>query len=580
MDRLFKRTNTIKYFKLDKLWDFAIDSEDKGIEEKWYEKFPEKFEKIPVPSCWNNTLGYFRYMGIAWYRTDFETEHDTVFLKFEAVANECDVYIDKKFIGHHYGGFTEFSFDALSVGKGKHEIVVRVNNKINLTDTIPHIRTDWYNYGGINRSVEICETSDCHIYNLDTSYTLNLKSGKAILRVDTSIWSKNKVNDTVRIFVDGECVHEVPFTSFGESRFSSEDIELKDVEVWDTDNPRLYSVTLSFAGKDLTERTGFRKVECSGKDILLNGKKLILTGVCRHEQHPDWGFSMPFDLIKKDIDIIRELNCNTIRGSHYPNSKKTLDYCDEVGMLFWEEIPMWGNCEDWAESFKNEEFINKALTMHKEMVKRDINHPSIIFWGLHNEVDTTLEQTRILTKRMINEIRSLDNSRLITYASNKINPDEKGDACLDLADVASFNYYTAWYFNSHEESFVDFVKRTRSYVNSVAGEIPIIMSEFGGGAIKGVTAFEAQRWTENYQDEMLKEAIETYLGSGEICGTYIWQYCDINSQFELELTRPRGFNNKGILDEYRRPKMAFNTVKKLYGKYNNVNNDKIGINLF
>lgn len=580
MNRLFKRTDTIKYFNLDKIWDFVIDSEDKGLEEKWYEHFPETYEPMPVPSCWNNTLGYFRYMGTAWYRTYFETECDTVFVKFEAVANECDVYIDKKFIGHHVGGFTEFSFDALSIGKGKHEIVVRVNNIINLTDTIPHIQTDWYNYGGINRSVEICEADNVHIKNVNVNYTLNPEDKTAVIRVDTSLWSKDRVSDKLKIAFDGKTLCEVPYTAEGGCVFSSDDITLKDIEIWDTDNPVLYSITVSFGGIDLTDRIGFRKIECRGKDIFLNGKKITLTGVCRHEHHPDWGFSMPFELIKKDIDIIRELNCNTVRGSHYPNSKKTLDYCDETGMLFWEEIPMWGNREEWAESFKNETFIEKALNMHREMVSRDINHPSIIFWGLHNEVDTTLPQTRELTKRLVNEVRSLDNSRLITFASNKINPGEDCDICLDLVDVASFNYYTAWYSSSREESFSEFVKRTRDYVNSQAGEIPIIMSEFGGGGIKGVTALEAQRWTETYQEALLEEAIKSYLGSGEICGTYIWQYCDINSQFELEMSRPRGFNNKGIVDEYRRPKQAFNTVKRLYAAYNPVSKNKTKITLF
>ncbi len=580
MDRLFERTKTIKYFKLDKMWDFCTDENNVGIDEKWYEKFPEKNEKMLVPSCWNTTIGYFRYMGVAWYRTYFETSTENIWLKFEAVANECTVYIDGKRIGYHYGCFTEFGFENLNIGAGVHEIIVRVDNKINLTDTIPHILTDWYNYGGINRSVEICEVDNCHISDLKIKYDLNIDNKSTILNINTKLWSSHCVKDTFKVFINNKCIYEDLITVDGMCEFEAIDILLNDIEFWDIDNPKLYYITVKFGDKDLTDRIGFRKIECQGKNIFLNGKKLILTGVCRHEQHPDWGFSMPFELIKKDIDIIRELNCNTIRGSHYPNTKKTLDYCDEVGMLFWEEIPMWGNRKEWEESFKNEDFINKAMTMHKEMIKRDLNHPSIILWGLHNEVDTTLPQTRVLTEGLVSFIRDMDKSRLVTFASNRIKPDQPGDICLDLVDVVSFNYYTAWYYNSREESFERFVKRTRKYVNSNAGEKPIIMSEFGGGAIKGVTTFEGQRWTENYQEALLENAIKVYLESDEISGVYIWQYCDINSQFELEMTRPKGFNNKGIVDEYRRPKMAFNTVKKIYSKYNDVSENKTTIKLF
>ncbi len=133
------------------------------MKEKWYEKFPQNNEKMYVPSCWNTTLGYFAYNGTAWYRTDFEISTDSIHLKFEGVANECDVFIDKKFIGHHYGAFVEFDFDVMKIGAGNHEIIVRVNNNVNVSDTIPHIYTDWYNFGGINRGIEILQIDECYI---------------------------------------------------------------------------------------------------------------------------------------------------------------------------------------------------------------------------------------------------------------------------------------------------------------------------------------------------------------------------------------------------------------------------------
>ena len=562
MDRLFKRSNSAKWFKLDKMWDFCIDPSDLGCSERWYESFPEEHEKMCVPSCWNTTLGYFGYVGVAWYKTDFEISEESVYLKFEGVANECDVYLDKKFIGHHYGAFLEFGFEALDIGKGNHELVLRVDNTANLCDTIPHKNTDWYNYGGINRGVEVREIGDIYIKDSRISYELD--GDCATLSVKTKINAKSSITDTLEVCVNGESVYSSEITARGDCEQICSGIKLCGIKLWDMKEPNLYYVTVRFAGEDLTERIGFRKIECSGKDILLNGKKLFITGVCRHEEHPDWGLSMPFELIKRDIDIISDMNCNCIRGSHYPNSKKTLDYLDERGILFWEEIPLWGNRPEWAESFKNPEFINRATTMHKEMVLRDINHPCIVFWGLHNEVDTSLPQTREFSKRIIEEIRKQDTSRLLTYASNIGAKDE----CMDLVDVIGFNKYIGWYSSVEEESIERFIESVKEKLEKSCGPKPIVLSEFGGAAIKGCTSLEPMRWSENYQSRLLSEHIEICHKSGEIAGTFIWQFCDANTQNELCFTRPRGFNNKGILNEYRQPKLAYETVRDIYGKYN------------
>ena len=562
MDRLFKRSNSAKWFKLDKFWDFKVDPQNKGNEEKWYENFPEKSEKMYVPSCWNTTLGYYQYMGTAWYKTDFEIESNSIYLKFEAVANECDVYLDKKFIGHHYGGFVEFGFELLGIGAGKHELVLRVNNDLDLTTSIPHAISDWYNYGGINRGVEVREINDCYVK--DTHVIYSLDGNTANVSVKTNVKTLKRITDNFEVFVDDKCVYSKEVTIDGDFEYVADGIKLDGVKLWDIKEPNLYYVTVKFGGEDLTDRVGFRTIETKGKDILLNGKKVILVGVNRHEIHPDWGISMPFELTKRDIDIIIELNCNTIRGSHYPNSKKTLDYLDEVGLLFWEEVPLWGNRPEWNESFKNADFIDRAVNYHKDMVVRDLNHPSIVFWGLHNEVDTAVEQTRDFSKKLIEIIRKYDNSRLITYASVV----GQRDICLDLVDVISFNRYIGWYDSQAKENLDEYIKAITSKVKELSGEKPIIMSEFGAAAIKSHTSFEPMRWSENYQSEYLKKHIETFFDSGEICGTYIWQFCDMNTQNADYIGKPRGFNNKGIVSEYRLPKLAYDTIKQLYKKYN------------
>lgn len=582
MDRLFTRSTTAQYVKLEKNWDFCIDEKNIGNKEKWYEAFPENCIKMPVPSCWNTTLGYFRYSGVAWYRTYFECFADSVNLQFDAVSNECDIYIDGNHIGYHYGAFAEFCFDALDIGSGIHELVVRVDNTANLTDTVPHLNSDWYNYGGINRPVIVTELYDYRVKNFEVRYTLDDERKNATLNLNIDLWSQKPVTDKLLVLVNGECVYTGDASADGNTTVSIDSINLADIELWDIGKPNLYYVTVVFGGEDLTDRIGFRTIETKGKDVYLNGRKIKLIGVCRHEIHPDWGFTMPFELIKKDIDIIRDLNCNAVRAAHYPHCKITVDYCDQVGLLYWEEIPVWGNLPQWQQSLEDEKFVNRILYLFKAMMQRDINHPSIIFWGLYNEIDTSWHQTRALTQRMVKIAKEYDPSRLTSYATCSIHVNVEQDICSDLVDVVSFNYYTGWIPSSEIDSHEEFVARMRKLVDKNANgrPMPMMMSEFGGAGIKGQWCFETQRWSENYQCVLLKKCIDVYLGSDEMCGGFIWQFCNVQTQPHYEYMRSGGVNNKGLLDEYRRPKASFEMVKQLYCELNPDSNNVTEIKIF
>lgn len=122
--------------------------------------------------------------------------------------------------------------------------------------------------------------------------------------------------------------------------------KIENIKLWDIHKGELYTLTAQTEDDDLIDKIGFRKIEVSGCDILLNNKKVKFMGVNRHEEHPDWGFAMPPALNAKDMDILKNLNVNTVRGSHYPNTQLFVDMCDEEGIMFWSEIPMWGYEEE------------------------------------------------------------------------------------------------------------------------------------------------------------------------------------------------------------------------------------------
>ena len=563
MDRLFKRTSYATVTYLSKLWDFKIDPEDKGVTEKWFASFPKDTRKMMVPSCWNTEFDLFRYRGVAWYSTTFEIGSPNIYLNFDAVQNEADVYLDGVHLGNHYGGFLAFGYEVNGLALGEHTLTVRVNNELNSIDTLPGKLLDWYNYGGIARGVYVRELSDAWIRDYKISYELENNLSDARVSISAKIKTFCEMDGEFTVYVNDGLVYTEPIKISGDEEIKCE-FQLKDVRLWRIYKPNLYTVRLAYGKEDIYERIGFREIKTSGRDIFLNGEKIKILGVNRHEEHPDFGFSMPFNLIKRDIDIAKDMNCNAIRTSHYPNSKKTADYCDEIGMLFWSEIPMWNIS---VEATVNPKTVERALSMEREMILENYHHPSIIFWGMHNECATDTEEVFALTERMVKLAKSLDTSRLITYASNKTKLDTRREICFSLADVVSVNHYIGWYFPVENGDWNDFMQEYEDVLMSCNScDKPFIMSEFGYAALLGTNSFDYSRWTEDYQADALEFTLGQILGNEKISGGYIWQFADMHSE-QNDISRPRCCNNKGILDEYRRPKRAYRVVRKIYGEH-------------
>jgi beta-glucuronidase len=559
--RLFERNTKRKTSLLDGVWKFKTDPNRQGESEKWFESFPQDSQDIVVPSCWNNELGLYHYEGIAWYHTTFKTSTQAINLNFHAVSGTAKVYVDGNYIGEHYGGFTGFNFVLKDMQLGEHSLVVYVDNTHDSLNTIPLSRVDWFHYGGITRSVELMELNSIWIKDYQIKYDLDVNSKTASLIIEAEIQALDSFSHTTQlnIFIDNELLATKILEVKDNIRISFDDISLTNVKPWDTSSPNLYYFKFDIEGDDIIERTGFRTIRTENKKIYLNEKELYLKGVNRHEEHPDWGFALPYKLMKKDMNIIKQLGCNTIRGSHYPNAKAFLDLCDQEGILFWEEIPMWGFTE---EPLKNPIVLERGLMMQEEMINRDLHHPSIIIWGMHNEIDTHTEAGLELTKKFATKIRSLDNSRLLTYATMF----PLDDVCYAQGDFASINRYIGWYADEIDQ-WGKFLNDLKEKLRSDGLEdMPIVISEYGAGGIYGDVTFESPKWTENYQEAYLDYVMKLLQEDTDIAGSYIWQYCDIRTAKEMEMGRPRSFNNKGLVNEYRKPKMAYWTVQKNFCK--------------
>ncbi len=534
-------------------WLFKADKDNIGKTEKWEVTFPDDAQKMPVPSCWNNTLKYYDYTGVGYYKKEFFAKQGKVRIVFEGVSNESIVYLDGVRVAAHNGAYTAFDFYAEFETDGMHTLVVRADAYVDDVHTVPNETRDWKVYGGIMRPVYLTYLPDFFVDALHIQYTLSDDLHSADVSVKFSAYGTGSHSYT--LLADNETITTAQVKA-GKNEIC---FTLKNVRLWNVLAPQLYTFTLENETDSTSVRTGFRKITVNDRRIEINNKPVYLRGINRHEDHPEWGHALPLHIAKKDMDIIVNMGCNMIRGSHYPNSRAFLDLCDEYGILFWSELPLWYYKENQA---ANENVVNMILEMGHEMVVQNYNHPSIFTWGLHNECETSTDAFRRLSEKMAAQYRLEDSSRLITYASDKV----FDDICFDLCDFISVNRYPGWY-GDEIEAWESFLENLDAYLEKVgAGGKPITISEFGGGGIFGQSSFDAPKWSEQYQCEILEKSIEIFRKHPEIGGMMIWQYCDIRVRTAQAMSRPRSFNNKGLVNEYRQPKMAYYTAKKLYEK--------------
>jgi len=554
MHRAFITSQNRKLTYLDGYWDFVPDPDDRGTTDAWYNRFPDKGTRLWVPGVWNTCRCFSDYEGIGWYRKRIQLNAcPAAVLNFAAVTHQANVWLDGEPLGDHYGSFLPFSFMIENPTPGSHELVVRVDNRHNMQDTIPSAKLDWFRYGGIFRPVWIEELSGPgHIASLRLSPVVNDEHAALNVRMELTNLSDQPLVDRWEVHLGEKLLRSdklrlAPRSSkavlFGAT--------LQDVEMWSPSRPVLYSVRACFAGDDLCERTGFREITIDQTRVLINGEPLSIRGVNRHEDHPDWGFALPEHLMLRDLELLRDLGCNAIRCSHYPNDQRILDLCDELGILVMEEIPLWGFQE---EQLCHELVIDRAAAMTWAMVERDISHPCIWAWSVLNECATDIPIGRAVVSQLVDAVRDLDATRPVTFASNR----GLTDICFDLVDIVSVNAYYGWY--RHDLTWPEFLDRVRARI----GQKPLLVSEFGAGAIYGYHALEpGVLWSEEYQKALLTDCITHFIRRPDLLGFYIWQFCDTRTDRQRALTRPRSYNNKGLLNEFRQPKLAYHAVRDL-----------------
>ena len=520
---------------------------------------------LMVPGDWNSQKeNLYYYEGTVWYKKSFDIpNYDSskrYYVHFGAVNYFAEVYLNGKKLGAHKGGFTPFNFEMSHLLKEKDNfIIVRVDNK-RFPDEVPTVSTDWWNYGGITRDVTIYELS--HTFIEDYSLQLDKNNSNQLngyVQLNGNDMGGTKISVNIP---ELNVIQNATTNSNGYAEFV---IPLKKFTRWSDKNPKLYEVSISTSSDKITDKIGFRQIATKGSDILLNGEKVFLKGISIHEENVmRGGRAYSMEDAKVLLGWAKELGCNFVRLAHYPHNENMARFADEMGMLIWEEIPVYWTI-DWA----NEETYKKAETQLREVISRDKNRASVIIWSMANETPQSDDRLSFLTN-LAKTTRSLDKTRLITAALED-HPSEGDknvmvieDRFSDVVDIVSFNQYYGWYGGKIED-----LKNIRWEIDI---DKPVIVSEFGAAALQGNHGNKSTMWTEENQAYLYKETLPALAKIKQFSGVTPWILTDFRSPRRMHDVYQNGYNRKGLISETGNKKKAFYTLQNFYKNLNN--NDK------
>ena len=397
----------------------------------------------------NDAHGYFRYDN-AWYRRHFTLpqgcENKRVLLRFDGIAGNSTIYLNGCLLHHNYSAYNTFEVDITDLAYRDKEnlLAVYVNTQ--------EFEGWWYQGGGIYRDVYLVITEPVAI-DLWGVYAPSRKIDKNLWQIDfeTTVVNTDYEDCTVTaesyvIDAVGNCVAKadgcgsIPARDKQVLRYSC---TVSSPLLWDCDNPNLYTVKtlLKCNCNEIDEsitRIGFRTVELSSENgLLLNGKKIIIKGVCAHQDFGITGLAVPDNIAKYKMQLIKEMGANSYRTSHYQQTAAYLDACDELGLMVMDE-------SRWFESTK------ESLEQLESLLRRDRNRPSVIFWSTSNEEPFHVTEVgKRLHKAIYAHIRKFDKLRPITAAVDKT-----PDLCkiYDDCDIVGINYNLNLYDAVHEQN--------------------------------------------------------------------------------------------------------------------------------
>ena len=561
-------------FSLCGQWKFQVDPGDNGTKELWSaaDYSAERWQDVNVPHTWQIDPEHSDYRGIAWYRRAFDAlpgwRDSLVRLEFEAVFHTATIWVNGQHAGDHSRkGYTSFSFDISPMIRwGEPNVIaVRVDNAFN-EHMLPRGRSsDWANDGGIFRPVQLLVNPETFVERADVEAVPNLSSGEAAITIAThckntsaKTWSGTA---SCRIFDDdGLTVDVSPARGLtieaGKTEHLTLQAKLSHAKLWHFDSPHLYrlEVTLSDGRtEDLYETTfGIREFKINNGKFQLNGEAVQLMGVERMAgSNPKFGMAEPADWIEHDHRDMKYLNCVFTRV-HWPQDQRVLDYCDRHGILMQTEIPSWG-----AATFKGmgtqpaADIMENGLEQLHEMVGRDRNHPSVVVWGLCNEIDGQNPAAYQFAKRMLEEAKRIDPTRLCSYASHSLRQTPERDVAGLMDFIEANEYFGSWQKGDGKE-----LNEHLDTLHATFPGKPIVISEYG------YCACTAERPEgDDRRIEIMRTHDDVIRSKDFVEGAILFCYNDYRTHMGDRGTGPLQQRVHGVVDLYGTQKASYSVLR-------------------
>ncbi len=600
---------------LDGLWDFS--PEEKGAED-WAIRFPKDCERLYVPASYNDQREEKRYrmdrMRV-WYHKQVTIPiffaGQRLVLRFDAVANDAEVYINGKQILSHKGGFLPFEADITGlVQPGEvFDLTVMADNTINHKSLpigneggtaffgsdnaqVPAVQEakrkrgeinlpnfDFFNYCGINRHVRIYTTPKDYIDDITIVPLLkempakpgeSRASFRGIVRYEVAVRSTDSGKGTEEKPVLVELLDRDGRVITSMSALSGE-LVIDDPVLWEPwpGDPYLYRLRVSYGEDEYTEEFGIRTVEVRDRQFLLNGKPFYFKGFGKHEDFYIRGRGVNELLNVKDISLLHWIGANSFRTSHYPYAEEMYRLCDREGIVVIDETPAVGiGAGGQADPYSLMPIKEYHKEILKDMVARDKNHPCVVMWSMGNEPDTENfpESAYEYWRELYEYTHRLDpQDRPVTFVCCQ--NDYTRDLVTRTMDVICLNRYYGWYNLSGDMDAARYAWNVELDFWETQDK-PVMVTEYGCDAIEGNHGVNGEMFTEEYQAEYYRLLDQEFDKRSFMIGEQCWAFADFGTI--QGVMRPDG-NKKGVFTRERRPKLAAHFLKSRWENIPNYN---------
>ena len=566
---------------LDGTWEFRLDPQNVGLAERWHQAgaVPDGWSAVTVPHTWQTSPASAEYYGAAWYRRRFvapvEWQGDAIRVEFQSVFHSATVWVNGRPVGEHLRkGYTGFTLDIASALRWneRNTIVVRADNAFD-EEMLPRGRSsDWTHDGGIYRPVALIVSPPVFIERLAVDGVPVGASGEtAAADVHVAVTVRNTTTAAARGTVGFDVVDrrtsEVVLrrpragqVSVPPGQRATVDLapeRLAQARLWHFDHPHLYTIRASFEppvgpAHRVEDGFGIRSFEARDGGLFLNGESVQLMGVERMAgSHPDYGMAEPASWIEHDHADMKHLNCVLTRV-HWMQDRRVLDYCDQHGILLQLEVPTWG-----PDTFKEKTaepvpaLMQNGLEQLREMIEQNRNHPSVVVWGLCNEINGQNPPAYEFARRMREEARKLDPRRPAAYASNSLQRTPERDV-TGLMDIVEWNeYYESWYGGT-----LDDLRKNVDAIRKAFPSKPIIVSEYG------FCACTPERTEgDGRRVEILKTHTEAYREHPAVAGLIFFCYNDYRTHVGDRGVGVLKQRVHGVVDLYGAKKPSYGVLR-------------------